>query len=809
MTKGRGSPMSHRESLLFGRGAFREKSAVAASEQGSSQESSLVTGNGEIPLSFRLFFSMPIIGIFGLWLHPLYTISVSQDTRELLAVLAITASLLIVCGLAQIRGWLIILAQSATVASAWFYLCAKTEGALWLNRYIVGIKGDVLRILSGRISELTTESRLLILLIGWGMLVATVQHLALYRGSASLFSSVTLIYLLVLNRVVDMHTLNYLMLSAGFIIWLHGMCGLLWLRERNLGKNSIPYLRMGSAALVAAAVVAAISWSGDRLFHVQSGDPVSVLPLVSRLHSWAVGGAAVQEAGISGGVGTTGYGLEGGELGAPLSSSQRPFFTAESRIPFYWRGESMAYYDGRRWNKGKEEYNPLNLSNLPEGNAPLSGNLEERIQLQRVRFIAPTAGGLPLFSGGRILDVKAVPLDDGGRLGFVFANESRDSFRLPDIAGSLKITGYTVETLLPENDPEVLRSSDGPDPEGIIESYVDLPPTLTPRVSKLSGEIMASTLTRYDAAVAVRDYLQSRFPYTLDTQVPPPGADFVDDFLFEAKRGYCVHFATAMVILLRTADIPARYVQGYGPGTLKEGYTPKRYLVTQADAHAWVEVYFPGVGWVPFDPTPGSAAASALPDGLAADASPPANSAPAALGAGAIPARLRQGGAPTAPLYAAALLLPAAAWRWRRSLALLLAGASSSAAKPEQLLDAAALAWRGLAARYGPPPPGMTGREYASSLPIEDARLRAAVWQFVRQWETLAYSPSELVYNTSPTVCFAPGPAAAHYNTKYSTKQPHTAPPAAHHVPRSPAFPESNSTREFIRICLDITFRVT
>ncbi|WP_036738254.1 transglutaminase-like domain-containing protein, partial [Paenibacillus zanthoxyli] len=107
--------------------------------------------------------------------------------------------------------------------------------------------------------------------------------------------------------------------------------------------------------------------------------------------------------------------------------------------------------------------------------------------------------------------------------------------------------------------------------------------------------------------------LQVTYPYTLDTRVPPEGADFVDDFLFTEKKGYCVHFASAMTVLLRSSGIPARYVQGYAPGRKAAGPGPQRYMVTQGDAHAWVEVYFPGAGWVPLDPTPASAAGPALP----------------------------------------------------------------------------------------------------------------------------------------------------------------------------------------------------
>jgi len=309
---------------------------------------------------------------------------------------------------------------------------------------------------------------------------------------------------------------------------------------------------------------------------------------------------------------------------------------------------------------------------------------------------------------------------------------------------------------------------DRDDPLEIKGKYLQLPIVLPERVMKLAEQLTAASDNRYAAVTAIRDYLQNGYRYTLNTKVPPLGAEFVDHFLFEERQGYCVHFATAMTMLLRSAGIPARYVQGYGPGTLLDDTMPGKYLVTQGDAHAWVEVYFAGAGWVPFDPTPGPALAA----GFAAPALPAA-AAPAPPAA-VLPASSMAGSASAAPLATAALLTAAAAWRWRRSLALLLAALGASSMSRERQLRAASLAWHGLAERYGPPPPGATSREYVDSLQIYDAGLREAVRRFVRQWETLAYAS------------FAPESTGA-----------------------APTEPAAVSSAAFIRECLIITFRLT
>ncbi|ULO06951.1 transglutaminase domain-containing protein [Paenibacillus sp. 19GGS1-52] len=712
-------------------------------------ENSPVGKQGESPLYYRLLFSLPIMGLFIQWLLPLYRSTSQADTAQLLVTLIISALVLLLWGMFQLPAWLLLSNQILIITLTWFYICAAKEGIGWVNSYLAGITNDAISLLSGQVSQLSGDSRQLILIVGWGLLVCSVQQLALYRGSTLLFTVLTMVYLLVLDMGFGLNTTMNIIISLGLIVWMQAMSRLLHLRERT-HSNRIPYARWGGLALSAAVAVTTTAWLGEQLYGSRPVAPISLQSAFSSLQEWTSGHLPERVEGLQ--TGTTGYSSDGGELGVPLSRSTEPVFTAVSSVPTYWRGESMAYYDGRRWIKAAEEYIPLNLSSLLMKGTSVEGIEGERTLVQRIQFVVPSSGGLPLFNAGTIKDVLAVQLADGSRLGYVLANKGEESFRLPDLTGSARVTEYTVKALLPESNPAVLRTLNGYDPQAITSEYLELPASLPRRIASLAEQLTAPAENRYDASVAVRDYLRSRYSYTLNTLIPPSGTDFVDNFLFDTRQGYCVHFATAMTILLRSAGIPARYVQGYGPGTLEAGSEPQRYAVTQGDAHAWVEVYFAGAGWVPFDPTPGAGGASgfappALP--AAASAAPPSATPPAARARGGLPALPQAGGAATAPL-AAALLLPAAAWRWRRSLALLLAAHSSRAGSRERQLRAASLAWHGLAARYGPPPPGATGREYVASLPIEDAGLHAAVRQFVRRYEALAYSKGRVAAVSDP-----------------------------------------------------------
>lgn len=134
----------------------------------------------------------------------------------------------------------------------------------------------------------------------------------------------------------------------------------------------------------------------------------------------------------------------------------------------------------------------------------------------------------------------------------------------------------------------------------IYRKYTQLPDEVTPRVRQLAKEIIQGKENNYDKAKAVEKYLADNYPYTLKPGNPPRKKDFVDYFLFEGKMGYCTYYASAMTVLLRCIDIPARYVEGYIlPPENENGL----FKVTNQQAHAWVEVYFEGFGWIQFEPT--------------------------------------------------------------------------------------------------------------------------------------------------------------------------------------------------------------
>lgn len=131
--------------------------------------------------------------------------------------------------------------------------------------------------------------------------------------------------------------------------------------------------------------------------------------------------------------------------------------------------------------------------------------------------------------------------------------------------------------------------------------YLAISPAIdSTRVLDLAREVTAESGSRYEQAVALQSYLRDGTEFTYDTSVDPTGGDAISTFL-DDREGYCVQFATTMVVMARALDIPARMAVGFLSGSMTDQGT---YVVQGGDAHAWPELWFPGEGWVRFEPTP-------------------------------------------------------------------------------------------------------------------------------------------------------------------------------------------------------------
>ena len=165
-------------------------------------------------------------------------------------------------------------------------------------------------------------------------------------------------------------------------------------------------------------------------------------------------------------------------------------------------------------------------------------------------------------------------------------------------------SSYSGLSNLNEPTLEMLQSSGGDIPPEVSKRYLQVP-ELDQRIPQLARDLTAKSHTDLERAAAIQTYL-GNFRYTLELPSQQQ-KDPIAFFLFERKAGHCEYFASAMAVMLRTLNIPSRVVTGFHGGEFNE--LTGNYIIRAKDAHSWVEAYFPGVGWVTFDPTPGGAAA--------------------------------------------------------------------------------------------------------------------------------------------------------------------------------------------------------
>ncbi|MFB6091226.1 MAG: DUF3488 and DUF4129 domain-containing transglutaminase family protein [Halobellus sp.] len=261
-----------------------------------------------------------------------------------------------------------------------------------------------------------------------------------------------------------------------------------------------------------------------------------------------------------------------------LSPSVR--FTVESPRPQYWQTGAYDRYTGSGWVRtGSTRPYEGRLRGPPGPTEPL----EQTVTAQDSISILPAAWR-PVSVTGSVTDGALVTPQGNLRPGRTLRPGER----------------YTVRSRVPQASPERLRGAGTDYPERIRETYLQLPESTTQRVRERAANVTRGAETPYAEAVAIERYLEANKEYSLS--VPAPSGDVVDTFLFERDTGYCTYYATAMVVMLRSEGVPARFVTGYTSG---DRNSDGEYVVRGLNSHAWVQVYFPDVGWVRFDPTPG------------------------------------------------------------------------------------------------------------------------------------------------------------------------------------------------------------
>lgn len=277
------------------------------------------------------------------------------------------------------------------------------------------------------------------------------------------------------------------------------------------------------------------------------------------------------------------------------------FYTTDATTPQYLRIATLDEFNGQTWTL--EELEAGSDQQATRGLPPPPG-LSDQIARTEVTYDF-TVGALDTPRLPLPYPVSVVSIDGDWRwdeqtLDVFSADENGSAFSEEYSATALQITPTVAQLqAAPPADPST---------DTALYPWMDLLPAVRDRITPLAESVTADATTDYDRALTLQNWFRTEFDYSLDT-VQGNASEALDDFLRD-RSGYCEQFAATMALMARALDIPSRVQVGFTPGELAEDGT---WLVTVHDAHAWPELWFDGVGWVRFEPTPGGGDGGGVP----------------------------------------------------------------------------------------------------------------------------------------------------------------------------------------------------
>jgi transglutaminase-like putative cysteine protease len=259
--------------------------------------------------------------------------------------------------------------------------------------------------------------------------------------------------------------------------------------------------------------------------------------------------------------------------------------------PALYRAQVYDVYSNGRWTSSSNVLVTLHRGGLPSVEIPQAQDEATGEELVQTFYVERQLPNL-IFAAYRPREVYSSSTS--------LRVDAFSSIRLPFTLE--KDTIYSVVSEVPvQPDPSAMTPDSDVDLGPEFDRYLQLPHSLGPRFTSLAKQITADAPTPADKALAVQDWIKRNKRYRLDIPRDPPGQDPVNVFVFNRRDGFCEQIASTMALMLRATGVPTRLVTGFGEGqrNVFTGY----WEIKNSDSHAWVEVYYRGIGWVPYDPT--------------------------------------------------------------------------------------------------------------------------------------------------------------------------------------------------------------
>lgn len=317
--------------------------------------------------------------------------------------------------------------------------------------------------------------------------------------------------------------------------------------------------------------------------------------------------------GSGGGTKTVGYDTDDSRLGGPIKGNDDLIFQYESNQKTYWKMETKDIYTGRGWVASGSTQRPMKKEDFVMLNTYLD-TIETKIETAKITIDDNYQFNYIMYPEGINKVVEILPYESDRNVFKVDTTIDRISYfnkdSIPEIPASF-VVEYEIPRYKAKDLIKTVKLDSNLIDAGFYQKYTQLPANLPERIVELAQQITKGKTNWYDKAKAIENYFdKDEYRYTQkNVAFPGPNVDYVDQFLFDTKTGYCNNFSSSMAVMLRTIGVPTRWVKGFTGGNFvnnsKEDSSKQIYEVTVNNAHSWVEVFLPNQGWVAFEPTKG------------------------------------------------------------------------------------------------------------------------------------------------------------------------------------------------------------
>ncbi|AOH53073.1 hypothetical protein ABE28_001795 [Peribacillus muralis] len=469
----------------------------------------------------------------------------------------------------------------------------------WMKGLLVDVTANAGYVYNGNWELITNPFRTLLFFVLLWLVTYLIHYWVMVRQSIFFFFILTVIFVSVLDTFTpyagDMAMIRIIII--GFLML--GLQSLLRLMIQEQLACTATSIKKWGMVLIGVILLSVLAGFGGPKLSPQWPDPVPYITSYSNKALKEGDGSKDK---------SVGYDEDDSSLGGSIEPDSSVVFYNNATEGHYWKVENKDVYTGKGWVSIEEpdvasfsigqDIGPLDIYEVPEVMKTKEMTAKVSMEEMYPHILHPQSGYLKKIEGNSNAEMNFIYYLGMDKIITEWQNGE------PQLMKQYELT-YDM----PSFDIAELRNVTEPDEsmDLVMEKNTQLPEGLPNRVYELASRLTRDETNWYDKAKVIENYFdRPEFIYSKDDiPYPDTSQDYVDQFLFESKIGYCDNYSTAMVVLLRAANIPARWVKGYTEGDKTVYRGESVYKVTNNNAHSWVEVYFSGIGWVPFEPTKG------------------------------------------------------------------------------------------------------------------------------------------------------------------------------------------------------------